>query len=220
MGETAIRVVFTSKGMKWTSVSLVLWVTARPDLYAGSLSAENLKPGSQTPVTVYTKKPMPFYSDGQTLSLNFINSLTASSASTYSINCSAASKTETAYTVSIALSPETSVSYIKVDYLIYNLNLTQFASDGGFFSTSLAPDAPLYIKFHNNFAPILYWFVGIDTLVLGKDKALTFGFDLDKDYVLGVHSGGKIDNIKFIYVGMGQKMVDICGNCSTGYAYG
>lgn len=37
VGETSIRVVFTSKGMRWMSVGVVVWVTARPDLYVGNI---------------------------------------------------------------------------------------------------------------------------------------------------------------------------------------
>jgi hypothetical protein len=79
------------------------------------------------------------------------------------------SKTPSTYTVTVASSPTTTISYIKISFIMYNLNNTLFASDGGFILSTLSSSSPVYVKIHNNFAPLKYWIVGIDNIEIKTD---------------------------------------------------
>lgn len=73
---------------------------------------------------------------------------------------------------------------------MYNLNNTLFASDGGFILSTITSSNLVYVKIHNNFAPLKYWIVGIDNIEIKADKADGQGFTIDaridEDMVLGV----------------------------------
>lgn len=118
------------------------------------------------------------------------------------------------------------LSYIKISYILYSVGSALFASDGGYFSTGLATSVPVYVKVHNNFAPIRYFIIGFDSISL-TDKLFSLNMNIDQDMIISVTTANtnKIPIIKIIYLAIGNKMSEVCSKCSTSssdkhYAYG
>lgn len=103
---------------------------------------------------------------------------------------------------------------------MYNLNNTLFASDGGFILSTITSSNPVYVKIHNNFAPLKYWIVGIDNFeIKGDGQGFIIDANIDEDMVLGVQGKGEV-SIKMFYLGVGANMGQVCGTCVNVYAMG
>lgn len=100
--------------MNWTSLNIVIWLTARPDIVAGTILTgmpnimlDNLRSNFSNQVPINTNKPITLYSEASTKYIVLINSLWATSAtSAFYVNCSVAdsSKSENGFQLQVQVS--------------------------------------------------------------------------------------------------------------------
>ena len=102
---------------------------------------------------------------------------------------------ENTYKIKIEVNPATTVAYLKVDYIIYNTELSLFSSGGGFFSSSdfVGPD---YQKLHRFFLPIHYSFLGFQSIEIRNQDSLRLKMSIDEDAILEI-SGDQENPLHF-----------------------
>lgn len=160
-------------------------------------------------------KPYPEASSGETSFLNLVNGMVAGSAvSLYSFNISSPSINTSDYNIIVSVDKDVFVSYLKLDFLLYNLRTSLFASDGGFTTSGLTTTNPIHIHAHHNFAPIRYFMSGWDSLKL-TDNSLMINFDLDKDMVISITTPKAIALLRAVYLTVGTRMNEVCSQCGT-----
>ena len=83
-------------------------------------------------------------------------------------------------------SAQTELKYLKLNFIIYNLEIGLFSSGGGFRSSNPLTQTPKYSKVHKNFIPINYKMIGIDKINLNGTFDLYI--NIDPDYILEMWS--------------------------------
>lgn len=166
-------------------------------------------------MTAKLNQPYPEANNGETSFLNLVNGVLADSAvSVYAFNISSPSINSSDYSIVVSVDKDVNVSYLKLDFLLYNLRTSLFASDGGFTTSGLTTANPIHIQAHHNFAPIRYLMIGWDSLKLA-DNSLMMGFDLDKDMVISITTPKAIALLRAVYLTVGTRMSEVCSQCSS-----
>ena len=149
------------------------------------------------------------------MTLNFIAGLRATSATgVIGVRCGSQSISSQTYTVAVTVNSETVLSFIKINYVIFNTEQSKFASNGGYFEPqSLTVATPRYHKIHSDFAPIVYELAGFDSIVLRGKKKLHLDVAIDSDYILGFRTNYDIDEISIFFLTIGQRMNLACASC-------
>lgn len=185
--------------------------------------AENFQPNSNAPVnlTIQTSSAVSFFEDNRTIYLNYINGLQASSAQrVYEVNISAASKSVSSYTVSVRVNAATTLTYLRMDYIIYNTEISLFSSGGGYYASSNIV-GPYYQKIHKNFLPIQYKLLGFQSIRVANQNEIHLDINIDDDTILGVSgdSTHPLANARVVYLTIGQKSNLVCASCPNLFIY-
>ena len=109
----------------------------------------------------------------------------SSSQRVYEVNVNPNSKSETTYTIAISANPATTLTYLRVDYIIYNTEISLFSSGGGYYTSSNFV-GPYYQKIHKNFLPIQYKLLGFQSIRIANQDQIKLDINIDQDTILEI----------------------------------
>ena len=87
------------------------------------------------------------------------------------------------------------MQYLKVDYIIYNTEISLFSSGGGYYAASNII-GPYYQRIHKNFLPIQYKFLGFERIRISDQDQIKLDINIDNDTILEV-SGNRDDPLRY-----------------------
>lgn len=151
--------------------------------------------------------------------MTFITGIRANSTQAiYAINSTVIQKFQDSFLVSVVNDPATSLTYLKVDYVIFNTNLSLFSSGGGFYAAADI-QRPYYTKVHRSFVPINYMLLGFDKIRISGPKQFSLEISIDQAYILGIQAINKLAYAEVVYLTIGQKTNIVCSSCPATYIY-
>lgn len=202
--------------MDYCQARYILWHTAG---WYNKIYIENLKTGLNS-LSAKVNQPYPDASSGETSFINLVNGVSANSPnSLYEFNISSPSINSNNYSIVVSVDKDVTVSYLKLDFILYNLRTSLFASDGGFTTSGITAGSPIYIQAHHNFAPIKYLMIGWDSIKL-NNRSLMLDFDMDKDMIISITTPNTISSVRTVYLTVGTRMSDVCSKCSSFFVIG
>ena len=162
---------------------------------------------------------MGYYQDNSTIYLNYINGIKATSAQkVYEVSTSSVSRSASTYTVEVTVNPNTNLTYLRLDYIIYNTNLSLFASGGGFYSNTNIFN-PIYMKVHGNFLPVNYNLMGLQGIRIANQTQISLNLDIDRDNILTISTTAILSAANIVYLTIGQKTNLVCAACPEKFIY-
>lgn len=137
----------------------------------------------------------------------------------FTVNVSAGPTTPAAATIAVTNGLGSFITNITICSVIFDGSNSQFLSNAG--QVTYKSFSSQFLNLYNNFVPVYYYLVGINSFSITSDSIKYFGYLMSiNSTILSLQlpqNNTKYDSIGFAYLSIGAQINTICANCNNNF---